>query len=624
MSQDEFQSIIVDTKDVVKELKAICSTYKLKPQDIDFNILECHTFFRTSEDEEWEELNDKNREMFESDEFLVHENLQINQNYKIEIFKIDLQKHANDKLPTITLGANKTLTNIIATIKKDLDLSTKGGMDKKIISQINKKKLKAGILIGIKESDMLKEVSRVAASIQVNGFLENDESFMVMDFLKPVFSINDDMIYHYQKKVKKEDEQGRINYARRGFVLPVEEGEVIIEYIKPQMGTPGRNCRGKFIPIKEPSQTQNVTINTTDAIVVQEDDNSIKYVSTKKGYVKDDGGVYDIQDQMDVDGVKFKTTGSIEAGIDSNVTINIKETMEFEDAIGAGMKVETTAVNVEGSVGSNAFIKANDVKIGGQTHKNSTIDCKNIDVTVHRGKITSDIANIDRLEGGEVVADSVHVQTVVGGTIIAREIHVDTLISNATIISSELVDVKNIKGSNNKIIIDPTQIKGIENKINEISEKISNAEDEYKKIPKLLKTKKEIIESNKNAVEAVKERLLELKAKNIKPFAGLTKKVIDYQNLVKEYNSCLNDYKDKQEKIKELKRDLNEFQSKVFSAKIISHSPWTEFNEICFKLIYPPVEVVHSTRENEMSREITLEQIAEDKYEIKRSTEFSS
>lgn len=622
MSKEDFQSIIVDTEDVIKELKAVSSAYKIPINKIDFNILEVKTFFKTSENEEWEELGEDKKDMFESDEFLLHEELIVNQQFKIEIFELPKENKKQETLPNITLGANKTLTSILATIKKGLDLSTENGLDKKIVHEINKKKIRAGVLVNVCEKNMLKEVNRVASSIQVNGFLQKDESFVVMDCLKPIFSINDELIMHYQKKVKKEDEQGRIDYSRRGFILPVEENEVIIEYIKPQLGKPGRDCKGNYIPVDEPIESNQPNINVTDAISIKEDDKSIKYVALKKGYVKDDHGTYDIQDEMDIDGVKFKTTGSIEAGIDSNVTINIKQSGEFEDAIGAGMKVETTNVNIEGSVGRNATIKANNVTIGGQTHKNSSIECKNIEVTVHRGKIIANDIKIQRLEGGKVMGDIVHVDTVIGGTIIAREIYIENLMSNATLITSELIDIKHSKGTNNKLTVDPSRIKGLKSKIDSVSKKIKDAKNLCEQIPKQIAFKKETIDNNKEAVGIVKQRVLELKAKKIKPFVGLTKKLLDYQQLITQYNALIKEFKEKKEEIRNLQKELDEYQSKVFSAKIVNHSPWREFNEICFKLIYPPVEIIHNTRENEMSRVMTLEKSTDEDYQIQRLTEF--
>ncbi len=396
MEKKVFEPIIVDTREVVKELKSVSATYKLPLQDIDFRILEVTTFFKTNKDEEWEEVNENNQESFESDEFFGHENLEVFQQYKIEIFQ-GTQK--DDDLPKISLGSNKTLTSVIATIHKTNDVDTSKFLEDKLIEFINKKKVKAGILVSVREKNMKKEISSVASKMMVNGFLDADVSFEVMAGIRPVACIDDEFILHYQKKINKEDESGRINYAKRGYVLPVEEGEVIFEYIKAKEGKNGRNCRGKYLRVRPPVEKNKQEVKISEAIKVSENDDSIKYIAVKQGYVKEDKGVYDIQDEMDIEGVSFKSTGSIEAGVDSNVTINIKESNDHKDAIGEGMKVETTVLNVEGSVAKNAHIKAIEVNIGGQTHKTSIIECKKATVSVHRGTIEAKEVNIDRLEG---------------------------------------------------------------------------------------------------------------------------------------------------------------------------------------------------------------------------------
>lgn len=620
MEEMVFEPIIVDTREVAKELKAVATTHQISMKNVDFHLHDTATFFRTNDTEEWEELTDNKRDMFEADDFLSYEGLQLFQQYKIEIF--NSKPKAQSPLPKITLGSNKILTSIIATIHKTNDVDTSSYLEQRLINEINKKKAKAGILVGIREKNMKKEIEAISSKMMVNGFLDSDMSFEVMEGVKPVPCINDDMIMHYQKKVNKEDEQGRINYARRGYILPVEKDEVIIEYIKAKEGKNGRNCRGQYIKVKEPVIKNNKEISVTEAISIKEDDDGIKYVANKQGYVKEEKGVYDIQDEMEIESVDFKNTGSIEAGVDSNVTINIRENDDFKDAIGEGMKVETSTLNVEGSVAKNAKIEAIEVTIGGQTHKTSTIKAKKAKIAVHRGTVSADEIEIDRLEGGTIIGDVVRVKNALGGEIIAREIYIDTLISNVSLITSELVDIKHSRGSNNKILVDPSQIKGLSEKINAISQKIEKAKKEYNQLPKQLEYKKDVIESSKSAVEAIKQRIIELKSQKVTPPKNLAYKLKEYQQLINEYNLLLKDLKDKKEEIRLLQEELDGYQSKVFNAKILNHSAWSEYNEIRFKLIYPPIEVIHNTRKNEMSREITLEKTTDDEYEIKRATEY--
>lgn len=618
-----FEPIIIDTKNVLGELKTVSSTQNIDLRYIDFSLSEVLTDFRTNKEEEWEPMTKEKEDLFESDDFFIHPGLEITQQYKIEIFDKRTKKDSLE-LPDMKLGANKNLTKVVATVRKSLDVKYSDKLEERITEEINKKKIRAGILVGIRQKDMKREIRRIASLIRINGFLQKDSTFVVMEGIDPIESVDDDLIYHYKKKINKEDEKGRIDYSKRGYLLPVNEGEIIIEYIKPQEGKPGRTCRGRYIEAKEPKATNTSAINVTDAYNVKEDDESIKYVATKNGYVKEEKGGFDIQEEMELDQVSFKSTGSIEAGLDSNVTINIKEGDDFKDAVGEGMKIETSTLKVDGSVANNAYIKANKVSIGGQTHKTSQIEAKKVSVAVHRGKIVGREIEIDRLEGGTIMGDIVRVKSALGGEIIAREIYVDVLMSNSLLITSELIDIKHVKGSNNKLTVDPSQIKGLRDTLKSIQERIEVNKKEYDTMPKKLEAKKNILDNNKQMIENIKDKIIELKKQGVNPPANLVKKLKDFQQLANEYNMLLRELKLKKGEIKDLKDELDEQQNKIFEAKIINHSTWSEYNEIRFKLIVPPIEVIHNTIEGEIAREITLSKTTEDEFIIQRSSEYSS
>lgn len=616
-----FEPIIVDTKNVVKELKTVSSTQKIELKYVDFSLLDVATIFRTNPNEEWESLTEEKKDIFDSDDFFIHKELEIFQQYKIEIFDSRTKKE-NLILPEIKLGANTNITKVVATVRKSLDVRYGDGFEEKLVEDINKKKIRAGILVNIREKDMRRELRRVSSLVRVNEMLEKDLTFVVMEGINYLPATDDDLIFHYKKKINKEDEKGRVDYSKRGYLLPVNEGEIIIEYIKPKAGKPGRTCRGKYIEIIEPKITNNSAINTTEAYTIKEDDNSIKYVACKNGYVKEEKGTFDIQEELELDQVSFRSTGSIEAGLDSNVTINIKEVDEFKDAVGEGMRVETSTLKVDGSVASNASIKTNEVTIGGQTHKTSKIETNKAQVGVHRGTIVGKEISVDRLEGGTIMGDVVRVNSVLGGEIIAKKIYIDLLMSNASLITSELIEIKHVKGNNNKLTVDPARIKGLSKMLLDINQRIENANKEYRLLPKKLELKKNVLDKNRDAVGAIKNKIIELKSKGINPPANLISKLKDYQQLTNEYNLLLKEIKLKKSEIKELKNELDEHQNKIFQAKIINHSSWTDYNEIRFKLISPPVEVLHNTRDGEISREITLGKTTEDDFIIERSAEY--
>ncbi|MBE0494866.1 MAG: DUF342 domain-containing protein [Campylobacterales bacterium] len=617
-----FSPIIIDTQDVVKELKNVATANNVDVEVVDFKILKVTTLYRQGEEEEWKEVSEEARSLFDEDDFFLNPELKVEQHFKVEIFDTRAEDESTPMLPPLSLGANKNLTKTVVTIKKSVDIRYSSNFENALIEAINKKKIKAKILVGIREGIMRQEVKKIAASVRINNIIEKDSTFVVMEGIDPVLPVNDALIVHYKKKINAEDKQGRVDYSRRGYLEAVGEGEVILEYVKPQEGSPGKTCRGVFLPVNEPKVTNESTINITENIIKKEDDKTIRYIAKCSGYVKEAGGTYDIQDQMELDEINFKTTGSIEAGLDRNVTINIKESDAFKDAIGTGMSVESTELNVDGNVGSQANIRARKVRIGGQTHMTSTIWADTANISVHRGTLEATEVTIDRLEGGKVIADVVRVKSVIGGEIIARQIYIETLASNAQITTSELIEIQELKGSNNKFLVDPASAMTFKTETASLTEKIEKARKSLDSLPKQLENKKNIIDKNKQSVEMIKAKIEELKAEGQKPPATFMGKLKDYQQLVNEYNLMLKAMKDYKFQLNDYKEELNQMQSKIFSAKIINHSPWKEYNEIKFKLISPAIEVEYNTKNHEISKMITLVQTSDDKFKINRSSQI--
>lgn len=619
--KDEFKAIIVDTTNVIKELKHVATSHHLKPTDLSFKLLKVSTFY-TDDKSENNEMGEEEMKLFLDDAFLLNPNVKFTQHYRVEIFKSNV-KPSLEELPEINLSANKNLTKVVATVLKNHEIKYTSRLEEAMIEDINIKKIKAGILVGVREQNMHKEIKKLVANIRVNGIIDQNYTFVVAQGVDEVAPINDDLIFHYKKKVNAKSVDGKVDYSKRGYILAVEQDECIIEYIKPQIGTPGRNCRGIFLPVKEPRKTNDIPISITSNIVKKENETSVKYIANRGGYVNFEKGMYDIQDQMEINEISFRSTGSIDANVLSNIKINIKEKDILKDAIGAGMSVETTELVVQGNVGSGAKIKAKIVDIGGQTHQSAYIESEKITIAVHRGEANGEDITIDRLEGGRVFGDKVYVKQMIGGEIVAKTIKIDNLMSNAKLTASEIIEITELKGNNNKFIIDPSVTKEFNEQIEDINKKLQKLEEELKAFPRQLSVKKELIEKNKPMAEMVKEKILELKRSGVEPPVTLFAKIKDFQEKVVEYNALLQTFKDKKEYLHELQKELSVVQMKVFSAKIINHSVWKEFNEVRFRLISPAREITYNPKEREIAREITLKDMGNGEYKVIRSSEYS-
>ncbi len=617
----DFQNIIVDTENINKELKNISSAKNIPLSKLDFTIISFKSVYKAHEDDEWMEINKENLNQFKDEDFLLNEDLQIKQQYKVEIFK---KENDQPSVLEIVLGGNKYLTKVIATIKKNFDIKYSSKLKNYIIGQIHKRLIKQSILISLFQNEIEQEVDKIILKVRINNFLEEDHVFIVCNCVDPVQPINDNLIFHYKKNINKKDEHGRIDYAKRGYIQAVKKGDIVIEYIKAKTGKNGRNCKNEFIKVKEPEEKYSIDFSVSENIERKEDENRIIFVAKKDGYVNQEGDKYDIDDNMELDEISFKTTGSIEADLNTNVKINIKESDVLKDAIGQGMSVETTEIKVEGNIGSGAVVKAKKAEIGGQTHKTASIYADKLNISVHRGYAEGDIVSIDRLEGGKVNAKTVKITQAIGGEVIAEKIFIKQLVSNVTLIASDTIEISELKGTNNRFIIDPSMILGYQDKIDTLNTKLKKIEATINSTKKIVKEKKLLIEKNRESAELVKEKIMELKRAKQEPAKTLIRKIKDFHQLIGVYNTLLDKYRKENIEKDSIKKEIDDIQSTILKAKIINHSIWTEYNEIKFVLLSPKIEIVHTTKEGEIAKEITLEKVEEGEYNISRKSEFDN
>ena len=159
--------------------------------------------------------------------------------------------------------------------------------------------------------------------------------------------------------------------------------------------------------------------------------------------------------------------------------------------------------------------------------------------------------------------------------------------------------------------------------IDEQLAKIDALNAELERLPKILRTKKIIIDENKAPIYTIKQKIEELQKTKVVPPVTFMKKLKEYQDLVGEYNAILSEFNSKKDELAALKQELDVMQNGVFSAKIINRGGWIDLNEIRFTLVDPPKTVTYSTKQNETARVITLEKFekadGETDFRIKKS-----
>jgi len=611
-SKKEFKDILLESFNVEKDLKKVASKYDMDVKELDFTIISYKSYYRKKSDEKYKLIKEINAEEILTKENLIDPEFSIRQQYKINIYK----KRGNTFPIKILLGTNHDFTKIYATFKKNSSLEYHNTLEKDLITEINKKKLRQGIYIGIFDDVLKESVKKVSSHVMVNKALKEDMKLVVCEGI-PRFIESKEFV-NLVFLEKRAEENKNISLKDQTNLATVKKGDVVIEVIKSQKGQDGRNCKGEFLPkgtSESASSLKYEDITIGEFLEEKDEGDRILFIAKKDGYVLQEGNHFDISDDIVVDQINIKTTGSIRAG-DKDIKVHVENNDETMDAIGAGVVLDTKEVKTKGNVANNAKITADIVEIDGQTHQSSTIKGKKVKVHLHRGFIEADKADIGTLEGGRVIADEVFVDTLSGGEIKAKKISINRLISNANLFASELIEISIVDGNSNHLYIDPKAQRGYDEIVTNLEEEIKDIEFKIKKHTSELKALKRKIMADQESVEEIKKRVLEIKAQRQRPPQAMLNKIKEDKENKMEFNKIIKVIKDLKATLEELRSKIANFNEAIFDARVVVNSPWKDYNEVIFRVVEPKREVKRVMNENEVANVLGLKVTKDNEYII--------
>jgi len=626
-SVKKVRSIVVRTQNVASEIFKVAKTYEIQPEELDFNLLDVQSYTRVMIDDnssktDWNEVTPEELKNLDKETQLLNPNLQMKQIYEVEIYhrKADLANPCFNFKTAV--GANATKCKVYLSISAGSKVASYSKFSHDFEEMLNKKKIRAGILIYIFDDMVDSLVSKLSAQMEVAQELSftKNETYLIAEAYEPTTTINDQLIMHYENN-NEIDEHAKVDYAARGFIQSVKENDLLIEYIKSQPGEPGRNCRGEYMKPAEPVVNCEPTFRIDDTIKIVEDDRFIKYFAKENGYIAFNDNTYVIKTDVDLGEISFKTTGSIDSGVDSDVNISVREADAIKDAIGPGMNVEVTEIDIDGNVGSNAEVIAKKASIGGQTHKTAMIRADKLDIHVHKGKAYGKEIHIERLEHGKVDGDSVHVSQALGGKIRAREIEISVCSSHVHATASRRIEIKRLIGSENSFTIDPLLKKDAQEGAQNHKQKIKDLELKLRELDKNIKKYTTLVKEGTPAFIEIKKRLLHYKKNGVKMPESFVKKYKQFQAVQAKLKELGTENEVAQDQLKLLTTRTASFQDNIFDARVINRDSWKGYNEIKFKLVDPPMELVYKPAENSHEKVFGLVEVNEGEYEIRSMKE---
>ena len=615
---------VVRTQNVAREMQGIATTHGVDVSSLEFNILETFTYMRTADDKEaeWESVD--NNELYDLDDTqaLLNPQFELKQTYEIEVFS---SSSFENKFPDLKLavGANASKCKVYMSISQGSKIEDMPDLHEELTTYINKRKVRAGILIYIFDEMLRDVVSKLSAQAKVEESVSfaTKETLLIAESFEPTPTRNDALILHYENAKKEIDEHDRIDYAARGFIQSVQEGELLIEYIKPKKGEPGRNCRGEYLAPAEPIVANEVTFAIDSTIRQEEDENSVKYIAKEKGYIAFQENTYTIKKEMEIDEISFKKTGSVLSGVHSDVNLSVNEKDAHKDAVGSGMQVEVSEIEVDGNVGSNAHIVALKAKIGGQTHRTSFVKADDLDINIHKGKALGKSVHITRLEHGDVEGESVKVTQALGGHIRGREVDVELCASHVTLTATKRIEVQKLQGSENCFIIDPLLKKDVQESLHDNEKIIDELKLSVKNLKEEIYKLQESIKKGTPAFLDIKKRLVHYKKNGVKLPSAFVQKYKAFMQLQDELKELKSEYSTKNDNLQLHKTRTSSFQDNILDARVINRDRWVGYNEIKFKLVDPPMELVHKPAEGSKDMIFGLIEDEEGEYSIKAMKE---
>jgi hypothetical protein len=503
----EFTPVTKASTSVKEDLRFAASDRKITLDEVDFDLLSYETYCKKSTDREGHVVPSGNVFAQFTQEELYSSDLLLTQEYQIKIRPSMPIGHLDLRY---SLAMNKIKGIVTAVIDPESIIPLKKGVQEWIKTEINKKKLRLGYLIGTEDEALDKEILRLLSTIQKNGPLTEPYRMPIARFFPAIDAINDSITLSYK--------QANADQEEVSFITGVQPEDLLLVYVFPKKGRNGRGLDGAPIIVPDPTIKYAGVIQVDDKTISStQDENGIRFFALVSGFVKRVKGVFVVSQELYLEAVNAKT-GSILPGADKEISLKVEQKDLGEDAVGAGLRIDIQTVDISGTIGENTSIKACDVSIDAQTHMKSTIDVTGAaNIKLHRGNLKAKEANIDVLEGGIIEADSVRVNKMLGGEIIAREVHVGTLYAHSKITALESIEIQVIEGEGHTLSIDPFSIPAYHARRSELLTQIEEKGQLLQAYRKELGMKQIVFKEKNAQAKRSQQRIIEAKKSGFDP-----------------------------------------------------------------------------------------------------------
>lgn len=528
-----YQKKTIQTKDPFEFLE---NEEKNAEQPLDFSLLDYQTLCYKNDSERSKTYASNELDVFDVEDFFVEEYGSITQEYKIEVYP-----KTQEKPFKIRLNTNADFTVLDAVLLSDENLSFYEGIKKDILELLFKQMIKEKFLILRLSKNLDNDLERLIKILK-SGRLQREFEFRICVGVVATAHKVAEFVFH--KKVSNERKKGGDSYDELGYCDPVKKGELLFEFVRERAAKAGRNLKGEYLAAlnQKPSDDKNTLKFKDQSIYKEESESSIKYYAAFYGFFTYDSMEgYSISKVLKVESVELKTTGSIKADMNEDVSVEVLPNDLINDALKGGIvNIQASNVRINGNIGA-AKITAKNLNISGGTHRESELTADTALINIHRGFLKAKTAYIEKLENARVVAESVYIKNSISSEIEADYIFVEELLSNNKLYPKKALVVEKLLKTGNLIHVTPVFVLSK----NSSQTEYEDLKDLFLRVQNKLKQSIKDMENGykfltKNQSDTIKFKNLE----NKNELMPMQKNLLGaYERAIQKYNALVKDYK---------------------------------------------------------------------------------
>jgi len=500
------------TKNISATIEKFAAENDHSPLEFSFSINGVDTYIKAVSDDSFVLYNEDIHNYYKDHDKLINEHVRIKQIYSITV------QETTKRIVKLNYNIDFSHNNVTPAIilHPESDIPYKKYRPKEIylllLKELNNIKALNGILINLFDTQM-KEKLKAFVKYLYSGKFVNKVKIPLFSGVEPEVRRNSKLVMRFLQK--------ETNHQ----VIEVDEGEVLVDFIKPIFGKKGLNAFGDIVDndYLKNSEDLKCHVDKNSIEIVENDDKKI-YKSRLKGYVHFDKNNFYIDNKIKMEHLS-RVQDSVAKDEANNIEVIISQNDTSLDSLGEGVELTSETIHINGHVGAKSSLRAVNLTIDGATHKDSTQEAKFATINRHKGKLRCHSAKIDLLEGGEVHATNVEIENSLGGTVYAENVTIQNVKSNLKVYASNSINIKRVSGEDNLFKISYKDIPTLNSKYNFITKEMEDLkyrlEGALRHTPSDVPVLKEQINELKTAQEKIINCVKHAKISVKEPFRGL-------------------------------------------------------------------------------------------------------